>query len=399
MAGYLGYALQAGVQSFQTGMNLAQKKSEMKWQKRQQKKLEEMEAKLEEEATLYNSVVTQAGADGFYSEDDMMKINTTYLALGYRTQESLKGAHNALLTMDKAAFDKEMGWFERTTELLESGLLDPKDATAVFEYGRNNWATSEKVQNLYDAADNIYAKTHGKIQEERTWEKAGIIPSERRVPFIEEELGIEMPEAEVTPREPTFSEKRFNWKIEQYNQGRITFDQLLKGEGMYITPEKATGLEKQIRDMRTEGERAGIEPAKINKAIQDKILGKPTPEPEPKPETVTTLKNWEAMFDIFAVEGPRTEEEYNRALELLRQSEDKYTPKYPTWKEALIAETKGIGKDLERETDRTDRKTLLDLYKRKLEEIKAKYPDVDLNQFTKPKEMGNLDKFLEWVGF
>ncbi|MBA7492549.1 hypothetical protein ES702_03099 [subsurface metagenome] len=204
--GYLGYGLKAGVEGFKTGFGMGQQKQEMEWQKKQKKKLEETEAKLEEEAVLYNSVVTQLGADGFYSEDDMMKIEVTYLALGYLTQERLKGAHDALLTMDKNAFDREIDWFDRTIDLLKSGLLDPKDATAVFEYGRENWATSEKVRNLYEAADNIYARTHGELKKERVYEQARIIPSERRVPFIEEELGIEMPEAE--PKAPTMADER-----------------------------------------------------------------------------------------------------------------------------------------------------------------------------------------------
>jgi len=119
-------------------------------------------------------------------------------------------------------------------------------------------------------------------------------------------------------------------------------------------------------------------------SFSKETITEPTP---PKPETVTTLKNWEKIFDIKSEEGPKTEEEYNRALDLLAQSENVYKPIYTSWKEALISEVKGIGKELKGITDRTDRKTLLDVYKRKLGEIKAKYPEVDLKQFSRPKEM------------
>ena len=116
-------------------------------------------------------------------------------------------------------------------------------------------------------------------------------------------------------------------------------------------------------------------------------------------ETVTTLKNWEKMFDIKDEEGPKTEEEYNRALELLAQSKDKYKPKFATWKEALIAEAKGIAKELEGITDKKDYNLLLNVYMQKLEEIKAKYPEVNLNQFPEFKEQKNwFDKLKEKVG-
>ena len=407
MANYLGYGLTAGVEGFKSGFGMAQQKTEMEWQKKQRKKLEEQELKLEAEAASYNMIVKQLGADGFYSEDDIMKINTTYLAFGYLTQERIKASHDAIMSMDKEAFDREMEWFNSTTEFLGSGLLDPKDATAFLEYGRNNWATSEKVQNLYTAYDNVYAKTHGKLQEEKAWEQVGKLPSEYRVPYLEEK-GIGMPEPEVTPEAPTelsVAERKYNWAIEHYNlpegdPNKISFEQLSRFMGIAdITPEKATGLKKTIQDIQTQGAAAGISQEEINTAVKNKILGKPTPELEPKPETVSTLKNWEAMFDINAEEGPRTEEEYKRVLELLAQSKDEYKPKYPTWKEALVAEVKGIGRELEGITDKEDYNLLLNIYMQKLEEIKTKYPEVDLAQFPEFEEQKNwFDKLKERVG-
>ena len=286
MAGYLGYGLKSAVQGFQTGFNLAQQKSEMDWQKKQKKRLEEAEAKLKEEATLYNSVVTQAGADGFFSDDEMMKINTTYLAMGYRTQESLKGAHDALLKMDKSAFDREMEYFNGTIELLQGGLLDPKDASAAFEYGRKNWATSDKVKSLYEAADNIYAKSHGKAQEEQTWERGRTVPSENRAEWFRQQ-GIEIPEAEPTVKEPTFNEKRFNWKIDQLKAGNITTDQFLKSEGMYIAPEKMSALEKEIQ--------LSIKYGATNEEIKNKLMGKGEEKVTPEGEITAGQKR---TFDM-----------------------------------------------------------------------------------------------------
>jgi len=419
MDGYIGYALKAGVEGFQTGMNLAQKKTEMDWQKKQQKKLEEMEAKLTEEAALYNSVVTQAGADGFYSEDDIMKINTTYLALGHLTQERIKGAHDALISMDKAAFDREMEYFNGTIDLLKSGLLDPKDASAVFEYGRNNWATSEKVQNLYEAADNIYAKTHGEVQEERVWKRAETIPSERRVPFIEKELGIEMPEAEVTPTVPSVAQRKYDWATEAYQKWLkdpkdpegINFEEYKKYMGVSVTTKEATGLKKQIKDIVTEGERAGIDPAKINKAIQDKILGKEAGALTPTPTSVENIrediKNAPTIEDAKRIEknhiakyGDTTgipnvdkfwsDERVNR-LTSLKQGIDKLLDEKKRLKKGSITSAE-VGFEIEDDIQKVE-----EVYKQLREEY-MKYRDmlekmgVDVSQFP---EMMSYDEYIK----
>ena len=395
MANYLGYGLMAGVEGFKSGFGMAQQKQEMEWQKKQRKKLEEKELKIQEGASMYSNLVAQVYADGVLSEDESMKLNTAFLAAGYEVQAVIKDTHTAIQAMDKNKLEQDFAWLEMFAEITEG--LDPKDVQGAFDIIKLN-VKSEKGINLFDAYGSLQKKRYEVAQKEKPWEKAAILPSEMRAPYLEQE-GIEIPEIAPTVKEPTFNEKRFNWKIEQYNQGRITLNQLLESEGIAMSPEKATGLEKTIQDIITQGTKAGISQKEINTAVKNKILGKPTPEPEPKPETVSTLKNWEAMFDVNAEEGPRTEEEYNRVLELLAQSKDEYKPKYPTWKEALVAEVKGIGRELEGITDRTDRKFLLDIYKQKLEEIKAKYPDVDLTQFSQPKELSGWDKFMEGIGF
>ena len=105
------------------------------------------------------------------------------------------------------------------------------------------------------------------------------------------------------------------------------------------------------------------------------------------------------MFDIKAEDGPKTEEEYNRALDLLGQSGDNYKPKYGSWKEALISEVKGIGKELKGITNKDDYNLLLGIYMQKLEEIKAKYPEVDLSQFPEFEEQKSwFGKLKEKVG-
>jgi hypothetical protein len=381
MAGYLGYALQAGVQGFQSGFNMAQKKSEMDWQKKQKKKLEQKEAELLEASTIFNGIVATAGEDGFYSEDEKLKINTAYMALAYEVKGRVDGTYKAIQAMDQKTTEANYQWFDFLTEGVKG--LDAKNVEALFDFVEPN-ITGEKGLQMFEARKNMEIKKVGIAKEEQTWERGRTVPSENRAEWFRQQ-GIDIP--------VSVADKKFNLAMMIYEKNK-NVDMLLRYLGMDVTPEKKSVFKEKLDEM----DRLGITTEEKKKWILGEGGGGTTPT-EPKSETVGTLKSWEKMFDINAEEGPRTEEEYNRALDLLAQSEDRYKPKYATWKEALVAEVKGIGKELEGITDRTDRLFLLDVYKRKLEEIKTKYPDVDLSQFSQPKGMSGWDKFLEGIGF
>ena len=313
MAGYLGYALQAGVQGFQSGFNMAQQKQEMKWKKAQMKKLEEKELKIQEGAALYSNLIKQYGADGMYSEDEIMQLNTAFLSAGYEVQAVIKDTHNAIQTMDKNKLEQDFAWLEMFADMTEG--LSYKDIQSAFDTIKGN-IKSEKGLNLFDAYFRLQEKRHEIAKEEEPWKRAAVLPAEVRPGYLRQE-GVEIPEAEPTVKAPTFNEKRFNWKIEQYNKGNITLDQLLESEGIDMLPEKATGLEKQIKDIKAEGARAGINPAKINKAIQDKILGKPTTE------TPISFKTLQTIKDSF--KNVKTRAEYDEALASYNTSKEART--------------------------------------------------------------------------
>ena len=393
MANYLGYGLMAGVEGFKSGFGMAQQKQEMEWQKKQKKKLEEKELKIQEGASMYSNLVAQVYADGVLSEDESMKLNTAFLAAGYEVQAVIKDTHTAIQAMDKNKLEQDFEWLEMFAEITEG--LDPKDVQGAFDTIRLN-VKSEKGINLFDAYGSLQKKRYEVAEKRRPWEEAAILPAEVRPEFLRQK-GIDIPEPTPTTADLSVAERKYNWAIEHYNlpegdPNKINFEQLSRFMGIDTeTAKDLTAKQQEVELMKEYGA--------TTEEIKNKLLGIGAGVTEPKPETVTTLKNWETMFDVNAEEGPRTEEEYNRVLELLRQSEDTYKPKYTTWKEALIAEVKGIGRELEGITDRTDRKILLDVYKQKLEEIKAKYPDVDLTQFSQPKELSGWDKFMERVGF
>jgi len=239
MTGTLGYGLQAAVGGFQTGFNMAQKKTEMEWQKKQQKKLEEKQLKIQEGATIYSNLVAQLGADGTYSEDDMMKLNTAFLASGYEVQEVLKSSHNAIQTMKKDELENDYAILDMYAELTEN--LDPKDIQGVFDTIKG-MTKSEKGLNLFEAFGNLQDKRYKISQEKKPWEEASVLPSDVRTGYLRQE-GVDIPEA------PTFNEKKFNWKLEQVNSGKITFEQFLKSENMDITPDKVSAVKEKLNEL------------------------------------------------------------------------------------------------------------------------------------------------------
>jgi len=97
MAGYGGYFLQGLASGLQTGFNLGQ----LKWQQNEKKKLQKKQEELLEQASVFNSQVAKLGEDGYYSDDDIWKINTTYMALGYEVKDLVQDTYQAIQTMNK----------------------------------------------------------------------------------------------------------------------------------------------------------------------------------------------------------------------------------------------------------------------------------------------------------
>ena len=384
MTGYGGYFLQGLSSGLQSGFNMGQ----MKWQQNEKKKLAKKQDEMLESATIYNSMVAQLGEDGVYSDDDMMKINTAYMALGYDVKERVDGTYKAIQAMDKRKVDQNYQWFEMLPSILEG--VDPSDAQGIIDAIRPN-ISGEKGLLTFEALTEITRKKNEAAQKkpEDIWGQAGTLPQDIRPDYLRSK-GIDIPQPVEAPADLTVADKKYNWAIDNYKAGKINFEQLSQFMGTSIDKSQdLTTKEQEVELMKQYGA--------TTEEIKNKLLG--TGGTETAPETVSTLKNWEEMFNIKTEEGPKTEEEYNRALDLLAQSEDKYKPKYANWKEALTAEAKGIAKELEGITDKKDYNLLLNIYMQKLEEIKAKYPEVDLNQFPEFKENKNwFDKLKEKVG-
>jgi len=220
------------------------------------------------------------------------------------------------------------------------------------------------------------------------------LPEEYRKGYMEQQ-GVLEEGLEPTPKAPPQMSAADSFFIERWQKGEFSTDTLLKHFSAWVDTDKRTNLQKELDYGKEQG--ITFTPEEVKKKILGTAGGGGI-----EGETVTTLKNWEAMFDIKSETGPKTEEDYNRALDLLAQSKDKYKPKFATWKEALIAEVKIMVKELEilskdkSTKGKEDFNSALNIYMQKLEEIKAKYPEVNIDQFSEFKKQQSLwQKILE----
>ena len=273
MAGYLGYALKAGVEGFKTGFGMGQQKSEMEWQKKQRKKLEEKELKIKEGAALYNSLVSQVFADNVASEDEMMKLNTAFLAASYEVKAVIKDTHNAIQAMDKNKLEQDLAWLDLFADLTEG--LDPKDIQGAFDTIKAN-IKSEKGLNLFEAYGNLQTKRYEVTKKEKELETTKLLPEEYRYPHLKEIGAVGEITPTVKPEKISAADAKLNFAISSYNAGKISFDELSKYMGTYIAPEKMSAKRQEVELMKEYGA--------TDEEIKNKLLGigeaKVTPEGE-----------------------------------------------------------------------------------------------------------------------
>ena len=379
MVGYGGSFLKGLAGGLQTGINMGTQLQEMRWQKKQRKQLEETQTRMLEAGNLWNAKIKEISADNIITDEEMAQLSTVFLSGGYEFMEHYGSAMNYITGMKDKEYKQELEWINLYIDGIAG--LSPGDIQAAYDFIEPK-ITSEKGLNMLEAYTNMQKRKQEAMQAQPTAEVFTTLEAARakypeaKIEFNAQAGGYVVEAGEVKPPAAPPTELDIMGETQKkldyaYNTGNANyFNQIAK----------SLGVDTTFDTYKQKYEAPG-------KAVSE--VG----------ETVTTLKNWEKMFDIKDEEGPKTEEEYNRALELLAQSKDKYKPKFATWKEALIAEAKGIAKELEGITDKKDYNLLLNVYMQKLEEIKAKYPEVNLNQFPEFKEQKNwFDKLKEKVG-
>jgi len=388
MAGTSGFFLQGLSSGFAQGQQI----QEMNWQRKEKERIKKEEDALLETLTMAGKKFSSYYTDYNVSEEERLEAIATWSALSYEAKDLLKGAYDGVMNYNKETEEQSLATVKAYREQLEGLDFDLSTISEISGMFRGQIKSPNGLK-YFDAMDSMIRKNKEAQQKqpqiERFTSPEGVIA---KYPDATPEHTTQgwIPKF-ATDKEGTPLSAKDNWAIDNYKSGKLNFDQLSNYMGTRITPEKATALEDEIAKAKQYGA--------TNEEIKGMIVGGTGIDTTTAPETVSTLKSWETMFDIGNEEGPKSEEDYNRALDLLSQSEDKYKPKYPTWKEALIAEAKGIGKELEGITDKEDYNLLLNIYMQKLEEIKAKYPEVNLDQFKEFKDKRTwFDKLKEKVG-
>ena len=397
MAGnYSGYFLKGLGSGLQSGINMGQQLQEMRWQKKQRKALEEKQSKMLEVSNIWNAQIKEAGADYNFSDKEIAKLTTTMLSGGYEFIEHYNSALNAIKSMNKAKYDQELEWMDLFANGVER--CSPGDVQALYEYVKPN-ITSEKGLNQLEALNNFLTKKSEIMQAQPITE---VFPSAETVREKYPKAGVRYTDEGYVPtfgeptevKEPTFNEKRFNWKIDQLKAGNITTDQFLKSEGMYIAPEKKTSLESEIDLM--------IKYGATNEEIKDKLLseGGGGTTLKPTPASVESLrediKNAPTLEDAKRMEKnhiakygdtlgiPNVDkfwsDERVRRLNTLKQGIDKLLDEKKRLKKGTITSAE-VGFEIEDDIQKVEA-----VYKQLREEY-MKYRDmlekmgVDLNQF------------------
>lgn len=393
MADYSGYFLQGLAGGISQGMEWGQNILDIRERKKAKDDAIKLKDKLLQQGNTFTKMINDYGPE--YSDEEALSLQTYSLGCIAEIQDRFKPVlDNIKAGRTEQAKEQIKQIDEYANYLFTLDLTPGQVEKSINNFMDSGLITSEKALNYFKAKENIL---------KRKTEAREMQPAETKEPTISDYgTGLKYLTniAKISPENWETARKGLESKF-GFDYSGITQESLKETEmgdevfNLYNTPEEVMTNVKPSAGLTVMPKR-DTKTGKYYASFSKETITEPTP---PKPETVTTLKNWEKIFDIKSEEGPKTEEEYNRALDLLAQSEDVYKPIYTSWKEALISEVKGIGKELKGITDRTDRKTLLDVYKRKLGEIKAKYPEVDLKQFSRPKEMSGWDKFMEWVGF
>lgn len=161
MAGFGGYFFQGMASGLQSGFNMGQ----MKWQQNEKKKLQKKQDEMMETSTVFNSMVSQLGEDGVYSEDDMMKINTAYMALGYEVKDRVDGTYKAIQAMDTKTIESNNQWFDLA--IGTTADMNAEDAQGIFDTVRP-FITGEKALKTFDAYESITKKKKEIAQKPQT---------------------------------------------------------------------------------------------------------------------------------------------------------------------------------------------------------------------------------------
>lgn len=412
MADYSGYFLQGLAGGIQTGMNMGTQLQEMRWQKKQRKALEEKQAKMLEVTDIWNAQIIEFAPGGF-SDDEITKLTTTFLSGGYEFTEHYQGAMNAIKSMNERAYKQELEWMDLFIEGVKG--LPPGDIESAYEFVKP-YIKSEKGLNQLEAYNNFLKK---RSEITPTLE---VFPSAEALKEKYPKAGVKYTDegyvptfAEPTVKAPTAADRKLDWAIDSYNEGKISFNELSKYMGTYIAPEEMSAKEKEIELAKQYGA--------TNEEIKNKLLGISVgPEPTPAPTSTENVRG--AIFDADTLEDAQRiyknyADKYDETALGITDLKGEWTDNQISYLsnifdtinksiKYLIDEKghlrKGTVTQEEIGVEFKGEQPIEEIYKLLKEEY-TKYRDmleklgVDVNQYPKLKSLEEIEKVGFWEGF
>lgn len=169
MASYGGFFLKGLAGSLQ---GMPQRIYDIRWKKKQEEKLQKKQDELMEIASSYRRTADELGADGWYSDDDMMKLNAITITGGTEFQEIIKETHNHIQGMYDSQVEKD---FELVDSFIEmSKGMNLKDLDESLEKIRG-FVKSEGALNKLAAYESLSEKKHEIQPTVETFPTAGAV--------------------------------------------------------------------------------------------------------------------------------------------------------------------------------------------------------------------------------
>ncbi len=129
MAGTFGYFLQGLSSGLQTGFNMRMNKMEMDWKKKEKEKLEKAQQDLVEKSQAINSKITEYGSDGYWSENEIMDVNTMVLAGGAEIQSLFKQTMSDIKLGRRDAVNQDFSLINSWSDVFDNLSLEDIDST------------------------------------------------------------------------------------------------------------------------------------------------------------------------------------------------------------------------------------------------------------------------------
>lgn len=276
--GFSGYFMKGLASGIQSGFDVGTKFTQLKWQKKKQKELDDLNAQMADAWNNIGQEIITLANDGQLSEDDLLKVYTMSMAAPYEMQGVMQNLRNSLSQFRTNDFETQMEYVKTFYEFAKG--QNPKDINSMYETFRN-YITDPHALTLYEVADKKLRHEFEAAKELEPWKKAEMLPSEVRPEYLRTK-GVEIPEITEAPKAPAIKDysdavnylsKFINAPLETFNKIKAGFQKQFPDINMSdITQESI----REPKEVTTEKERVTSLPQL--ESYREKILNADTIE-------------------------------------------------------------------------------------------------------------------------